>query len=39
MKVEKNWKRKSGIYKISLGLRCYIGSSKELYDRLSVHIS
>lgn len=39
MKVEKDWKGKSGIYKISLGLRCYVGSSKELYDRLSVHIS
>lgn len=41
MNVRKHWKNKSGIYKITCNTNyiCYIGSSKELYSRLAVHIS
>lgn len=39
MKVNKNWKNIAGVYKITFRNRCYIGSSKNLYDRLAQHIS
>jgi len=39
MKVNKQWKQKSGIYKISCSKGDYIGSSVDLYNRLAQHIS
>lgn len=39
MKVNKTWKKTSGIYKISFKDVCYVGSSKDLYSRLAQHIS
>ena len=39
MKVKKEWNNKSGIYKINIYETCYIGSSVNLYMRLSQHIS
>ena len=39
MNVNKEWKNKSGIYKISFRDTIYIGSSVDLYHRLSQHIS
>lgn len=39
MNVIKEWRKKSGIYKISHQDLSYIGSSVNLYDRISQHIS
>jgi len=39
MKADKEWKNKSGVYKITFEDKCYIGSAVELYGRLTVHIS
>lgn len=39
MRIQKVWKNKKGIYKICLEDKCYVGSSKNLYDRLAVHLS
>ena len=39
MKVKKEWKNKSGVYKINIERRCYIGSTVDLYMRLAQHIS
>ena len=39
MNVNKQWKNKSGIYKISFNELSYIGSSVNLYERLAHHIS
>jgi len=39
MKLNKDFKNKAGIYRIHCGDRDYIGSSKNLYNRLAVHFS
>jgi group I intron endonuclease len=39
MKLKTEWKNKSGIYKINIGNKCYIGSSVNLYERLQQHRS
>ena len=39
MKVNKNWKNLAGVYKITFRDKCYVGSSKNLYNRLAQHIS
>ena len=39
MKVDKIWKNIAGVYKITFKDKCYIGSSKNLYNRLTQHIS
>jgi hypothetical protein len=39
MNVNKEWRKKSGIYKISYKDLSYIGSSVNLYERIAQHIS
>lgn len=39
MKVHRDWINKAGVYKINFKTECYIGSSKNLYNRLTQHMS
>lgn len=38
MKVQKSWRNKKGIYKISFRDKCYVGSSIDLYNRIIQHL-